>query len=82
MLKNIVVGGILCAAMVRDSIAWFCRRSLRGHQHQSGTATPSTPSTLQKNNLKAAKDAFASFDSAWDGSRSTSIPAHGNGRAP
>ena len=69
MLKNIVVGGIMCAAMVLGST-----RPVRAADRFEVTSIKAvrptlvdTVDALQKNNLKAAKDAFASFDSAWNG---------------
>ena len=69
MLKNIVVGGILCAAMVLGS-----NRPVRAADRFEVTSIKAvrptlvnTVDALQKSNLKAAKDAFASFDSAWNG---------------
>jgi septation ring formation regulator EzrA len=69
MLKNVVVGGIMCAAMVLGS-----SRAVRAADRFEVTSIKAvrptlvdTVDALQKNNLKAAKDAFASFDSAWNG---------------
>ncbi len=69
MLKNIVVGGVMCAAMVLGS-ARPVRAADRFEVTSIKAVRPTlvdTVDALQKNNLKAAKDAFASFDSAWNG---------------
>jgi tetratricopeptide (TPR) repeat protein len=69
MLKNIVVGGLMCAAMVLGP-ARPGRAADRFEVTSIKAVRPTlvdTVDALQKNNLKAAKDAFASFDSAWNG---------------
>jgi septation ring formation regulator EzrA len=69
MLKNVVVAGIMCAATVLGST-----RPVRAADRFEVTSIKAvrptlvdTVDALQKNNLKAAKDAFAAFDSAWNG---------------
>jgi septation ring formation regulator EzrA len=69
MLKNVVVVGIMCAATVLGST-----RPVRAADRFEVTSIKAvrptlvdTVDALQKNNLKAAKDAFATFDSAWNG---------------
>jgi hypothetical protein len=69
MLKNVVVGGIMCAATVLG-----CTRPVRAADRFETTSIKAvrptlvdTVDALQKRNLKAAKDAFAGFDSAWNG---------------
>ena len=69
MLKNIVVGGLMCAAMVPGS-ARPVRAADRFEVTSIKAVRPTlvdTADALQKNNLKAARDAFAAFDSAWNG---------------
>jgi len=69
MPKNIVVGVIMCASTVLGSAL-----PVRAADRFEVTSVKAVRSTLvdtvaalQKNDLKAAKDAFASFDSAWNG---------------
>jgi hypothetical protein len=69
MLKNFVVGGLMCAAMVLGS-AGPVRAADRFEVSSIKAVRPTlvdTADALQKNNIKAAKDAFAAFDSAWNG---------------
>jgi tetratricopeptide (TPR) repeat protein len=69
MLKNVVVGSIVCAATVLGANGPV-RAADRFEVTSIKAVRPTlvdTVDALQKNNLKAAKDAFASFDSAWNG---------------
>lgn len=69
MLKNIVVGGLMCAAMVAGS-ARPVRAADRFEVTSIKAVRPTlvdTADALQKGNLKAARDAFSAFDSAWNG---------------
>src|SRR3954469_17076863 len=69
MLKNIVVGLVICAATALGST-----RQVRAADRFEVTSIKAvrptlvdTVAALQKNDLKPGKDAFAAFDSAWNG---------------
>jgi DNA-binding protein YbaB len=69
MLKNVVVGGIMCAATLVGS-ARPVHAADRFEVTSIKAVRPTlvdTVDALQKSNLKAAKDAFGGFDSAWNG---------------
>jgi len=69
MLKNVVVGLVICAATVLGStrqIGAADRFEVTSIKAVRPTLVD-TVAALQKNDLKAARDAFAAFDSAWNG---------------
>jgi hypothetical protein len=69
MLKKIIISGLMCAAMLLGS-ARPVRAADRFEVTSIKAVRPTlveTVDALQKNNSKAAKDAFTRFDSAWNG---------------